>query len=72
MAEYHVGCGCFGIYAGTLNKNGDKWKNKSDVTLEAMGAVAQYLLEHDSKFYFEYNGKQIVLKVEEGGHDDRT
>jgi len=25
MASYHVGCGAFGIYAGTLNKrkNGD-------------------------------------------------
>ena len=33
MIEYHVGCGVFGIYAGTLNKNGDKWRNKSDVTL---------------------------------------
>lgn len=27
MAEYHVGCGCFGIYAGTLNpRNKELWK----------------------------------------------
>ena len=28
MAEYHVGCGAFGIYAGTLNKKKDRWQNK--------------------------------------------
>lgn len=47
MAEYHVGCGWSGIFAGTLNKktkNGiQTWRNKSDVTEEAIGAVAQYL-----------------------------
>lgn len=32
MAEYHVGCGAFGIYAGTLKQNGIEWRNKSDVT----------------------------------------
>lgn len=32
MAEYHVGCGAFGIYAGTLNsKNKNLWQNKSEV-----------------------------------------
>lgn len=25
MAEYHVGCGVFGIYAGTLNKKKDRY-----------------------------------------------
>lgn len=44
MAEYHVGCGMFGnIYAGTLStprKDGLKmWRNKSDVTDEAITAV---------------------------------
>ena len=30
MSEYHVGCGSFGIYAGTLNsRNKNIWKNKS-------------------------------------------
>ena len=29
MAEYHVGCGAFGIYAGTLEpRNKSLWKNK--------------------------------------------
>lgn len=65
MAEYHVGCGAFGIYAGILNKSGDKWRFKSDVTLEAMGAVAQHLLFRNKEFHFEYNSKQMVLKVEE-------
>ena len=40
MAEYHVGCGLAGIYAGTL-KNNNEWKNKSDVTDEALCAVDQ-------------------------------
>lgn len=67
MAEYHVGCGAFGIYAGTLNKRGDMWRNKSDVTMEAMGAVAQHLLDYKTEFHFEYKGKQMILKVEERG-----
>lgn len=41
MAEYHVGCGAFGIYAGTLNKRKDRWQNKSEVTEEATHAVVQ-------------------------------
>jgi hypothetical protein len=40
MAKYHVGCGITAIYAGTLNKKGDMWINKSDVTDEAFSAVA--------------------------------
>lgn len=47
MAEYHVGCGAFGIYAGTLNpprKDGlQMWRQKSEVTEEAMSAVVQYI-----------------------------
>lgn len=44
MVEYHVGCGMFGtIYAGTMappQKDGLKmWRNKSDVTDEAIAAV---------------------------------
>lgn len=42
MAEYHVACGAFGIYAGTLNKQKTMWQNKSDVTEEARQAVIQY------------------------------
>ena len=40
MAEYHVGCGAFAIYAGTLNsKNKTLWQNKTECTDEAMNAV---------------------------------
>lgn len=42
MDEYHVGCGIAGIYAGTLNKQGTEWLNKSEVTDEARKAVIQY------------------------------
>ena len=45
MADYHVGCGAFGIYAGTLEpKNKNLWRNKTDVTDEAIGAVRDWLI----------------------------
>lgn len=65
MAEYHVGCGLAGIYAGTLNKKKDRWVNKSDVTDEAVSAVAQYLLEQEVSLKFERAGKNYRLRVEE-------
>ena len=65
MAEYHVGCGVFGIYAGILNKRGDMWVHKSDVTDEVIGCAAQYLLLNKAKFRFQYKDKSYVLKVEE-------
>lgn len=64
MAEYHVGCGITGIFAGTLNKKGDTWVNKSDVTDEAISAVAQFLLEHEEAMNFNYCGKRYRLAVE--------
>ena len=65
MAEYHVGCGAFGIYVGTLNKNKDKWVNKSDVTDEAFTAVAQFCVEHNMSMAFNYHGKRYELAVSE-------
>ena len=65
MAEYHVGCGVFGIYAGTLNKNKTMWQNKSEVTDEAVSAVAQFLLQEDESMVFEYHGKKYRLCVVE-------
>lgn len=65
MAEYHVGCGAFGIYAGTLNKNKTMWQNKSEVTDEAVSAVAQFLLQEDESMVFEYHGKKYRLCVVE-------
>ncbi len=49
MAEYHVGCGMFGnIYAGTMappRKDGfQMWRNKSDVTNEAIEAVMGHFI----------------------------
>lgn len=62
--EYHVGCGVFAIYAGTLNKN-NIWLHKSDVTDEAFDAVAQYCLEHNEVMDFDYKGKRYRLEVTE-------
>ena len=46
MAEYHIGCGAFGIYAGTLNsKNKNLWQNKTECTDEALCAVRDYLIQ---------------------------
>lgn len=46
MAEYHVGCGAFGIYAGTLSsKNKNLWQNKTECTDEALCAVRDYLIQ---------------------------
>ncbi len=64
MSEYHVGCGVFGIYAGILNKNKTMWKNKSDVTNEALDAVAQYLLQENMVMNFDYKDERYCLKVE--------
>lgn len=63
MVEYHIGCGLTGIYAGTLNpktKDGyQTWRNKSDVTEEAIAAVAQYLKQ---ELALEKNGTAIARR----------
>lgn len=63
--KYSIGCGNFGIYAGILKPNDREWKDKTEVTLDAMGAVAQHMVEHPGVFRFEYQGKKMVLKVED-------
>jgi hypothetical protein len=67
MAEYHVGAGLFGIYAGTLDKSGIKWRSKSEVTREALSAAAQYLLEQEKAYQFirASDGKGFVMRIEE-------
>lgn len=46
MAEYHIGYGAFGIYAGTLNsKNKSLWQNKTECTAEAINAVRDYMVQ---------------------------
>lgn len=64
--KYSVGCGLAGIYAGVLKPNGEEWKEKTDVTMEAMGAVAQHLIDFNTEFRFTYKGKNMVMKVVEG------
>ena len=69
MAEYHVGCGLFGnVYAGTYappRKDGlQAWRNKSDVTSEAIEAVMGHFImeiERDDK-----NKIQKVWRVRGG------
>lgn len=46
MAEYHVGCGAFAIYAGTLNKSKTMWQNKTECTDEALAAVRDYMIDN--------------------------
>lgn len=71
MAEYHVGVGLAGIYAGTLKKNGEEWINKSDVTNEAINCVMAYMYTEikDGDKSIAYanktrDGKYLRLKLE--------
>ena len=65
MANYHVGCGLAKIYAGTLKKSGIEWLNKTEVTHEALCAVAQYLLFQGKEFRFQHKNKWYVMRIEE-------
>lgn len=63
MAEYHVGCGLFGnVYAGTMappRKDGlQMWRNKSDVTDEAIEAVMGHFVAE-----MERNKKSEIKKA---------
>lgn len=63
MAEYHVGCGAFGIYAGTLEpRNKTLWRNKSEVTDEAIAAVRDYIIQ-------EALGGFDCTKAKTGGYE---
>ena len=71
MAEYHVGCGIAGIYAGTLKKNGIEWLNKTEVTKEAIAAVIghMYMKLPEGEKSYAYavkmkDGKYARLKLE--------
>lgn len=79
MAEYHVSAGLFGIYAGRINKKGDKWLEKSDVTEECFHAVRDYLVmeceeKKLSQTGFEWNrtdGKivELMVSIKDGEND---
>lgn len=63
MAEYHFGSGLFGnVYAGTYappRKDGlQAWRNKSDVTSEAVSAVLSHFITE-----MERSGKTKLEKV---------
>lgn len=65
MDEYHVGCGIAGIYAGTVKPNGYEWRNKTEVTSEALSAAAVYLYSMNKEFRFTVHGKHCVMRIEE-------
>lgn len=75
MAEYHVGAGIAGIYAGTLNKNKTMWLNKTECTDEAICAVRDYMFDHlldekTTKTGYEWTRKdgrivKLLIEVEE-------
>ena len=75
MAQYHVGCGIAGIYAGTLKKSGNEWLNKNDVTNEAISAVMMHMLgkvkEDENSFAYmnrTKDGRYLRLKLEVADH----
>lgn len=63
MAEYHVGCGIAGIYAGTLNKKGDMWINKSLVTDEVLGCAFAYLYSNEKEFRVTIDDVEYAMKI---------
>lgn len=78
MADYHVGCGITGIFAGTLNsRNKNLWQNKSSVTDEAIDAVRDYmrseLKDGEIKRAYEWTLKKggkvrLILEVADADH----
>jgi hypothetical protein len=63
MAEYHVGCGIAGIYAGTLNKKGDMWLNKSLVTNEVLNCAFDYLYSNEKEVRATINDVKYVMRI---------
>lgn len=66
MAEYHIGHGLAGIYAGTLKprKNPSKpleWKNKTLITEEAIETVRDWMI-------FDCLGGPDCSKGTQGGY----
>lgn len=71
--SYHVGCNPETniIFAGTVNKKGDKWVNKSEVTEEVLAAARDHLLTIANKeqvkdlgYHWDAeDGSMVILKV---------
>lgn len=87
MAEYHVGCGFFGIYAGILKPNKPtEWKGKTECTDEAIEAVRDYMIDHclggfecrkDKSGGWEWKLKdgrtvQLIIEIKGGEEDGQT
>lgn len=87
MTEYHVGCGAFEIYAGTLNsKNKTMWQNKTECTDEALCAVRDYMVQEllggiecekattGGYVWSLKDGREVELRVtiKDGGDDNET
>lgn len=66
-SEFHVGMGGISgtIYAGTLMRNGTVWKDRSDVTEEAIGAVRDHMIEKAREKNVDSYG--FSWKHEDGG-----
>ena len=63
MAEYHVGCGIAGIYAGTLNKKGNMWINKSLVTDEVLSCAFDYLYNNEKEYRVTINDVEYAMRI---------
>ena len=63
MAEYHVGCGIAGIYAGTLNKKGNMWINKSLVTNEVLSCAFDYLYNNKKEYRVTINDVEYAMRI---------
>ena len=72
MAEYHIGNGIAGIYAGILDKTGKAWKAKSDVTEEAIRAAFVHLVEeipeNATQYMITYPSSEyeLIVRKKEG------
>ena len=72
--EFHVGAGALTgtIYAGKITKNG-VWRTRSDVTNEALQAVAEHMVTQKIEQYI-FRGKDRIVtlkcEVSEIGRED--
>lgn len=69
MRKFNVGCGMAGIYAGILSKDKTQWISKSEVTDDAIMAVAQFLMQKDEIILFEKYGKKYKMEVREAADE---
>ena len=62
MAEYHVGCGAFGIYAGTLNsRNKNMWQTKLSVQTKQFVPSATILCSNFLVVWIARKRRQMAM-----------